>query len=136
MGIGNVRPHPDASSCYPLPNLLPPSAKMPPLKISEIEAAKRVAMAYGPQFVVPITVALLSHTHQSWQRPESELAKKEVEAIANVLREGDTALVEDYSQVAAVMKDVVYTLQYERYQAADRSFAPVERVYKWKRRQE
>ncbi|KAE9970621.1 hypothetical protein BLS_001955 [Venturia inaequalis] len=112
LGIYKVMPRRPGGLC-PLPEPLPTNTIMPPLEIADIQTAKRIAMAYGPLFAVPVIAALLSHTHRSWQRPESELAEKEVEAIARVMREGDVALVEDYSRVTAVMEDIVFTSRFE-----------------------
>lgn len=112
LGISSIMPHHHKVGS-PLPELLPITTIMPRLEIADVQVAKRVAMAFDPRFIVPVIAALLSHRHRSWQEPKSELATEEVEAIAKVLREGDIALVEDYSQVNAVMEDIVFTIEFE-----------------------
>jgi hypothetical protein len=70
-------------------------------------------MAYDPQFLVPMTAALLSHKHRSWQRPSSKLAEDEVTFIAKVLRDGEETSVENHSKVTNLMEDTVYTTEYK-----------------------
>lgn len=111
-GMGGVMPHPSLFTWQLMRDLQPSETAIEPLKTEEIEAVIRVALTWGSDFVVPVTAALLSYKHRNWQRPDSELAKREVEAIAEVLRQGGKASVEDYSQVDAVMKDIVYTHYY------------------------
>lgn len=83
---------------------------IPALAMVEVRIAKRVASAFGSSFVAPVMAALLSHYPRNWQRPDSGVAMKEVELIADSL--GDSARIEDYSKVDNIASDAAFTEEF------------------------
>lgn len=104
------------TSSYWLVNYIKPLSQdqsISPLTKEEIQAAIRIALKFGPKFIVPLTASLLSHKPRSWRLPQSSSASQDVRAIYEALKDHLSTEIENYSQVTNVATDAVYTLLYE-----------------------
>lgn len=83
------------------------------LTTKEIQSAAQIASKLEPHFITPLAASLLSHKNRSWRRPDTALARQDVEVIAEALQQCRATEIEDYSKVTNVVTDVVYTQNYE-----------------------